>query len=166
MNWRRLAWLVILLLIVTISWAAIELKEIHKRIASVGGADDISEQLASLQEQIADQRERVVIFEDLALWPSGSDPMPWLTQQADDTNVQLIGVEHLPAEQALDYQNISINITVRGDYSPLGRFINRLEHSPNTLRINSLRIRYKEYTPDYLVMDLSLSYLQKMGEPS
>lgn len=168
MNWRRLAWLVILLMVVTIAWAVTELKGTYEKIASVGSkdTDHVSRQLTLLQERISVQREKLAGLENLTLWPPDSDPMTWLTQQADDTGVRIIGVKHLPVEQASIYQNIPVIITIRGDYNPLGRFINKLEHSSNSLRINSLRIRRKQYTPEHVVMDLSLSYFQKMGEPS
>lgn len=168
MNWRRLAWLVILLLVVTIVWAVTELKGTYAQIASVDSKDPdhASRQLTLLQERIAGQREKLAGIENLTLWPKDSDPIMWLTQQADDTGVRIIGVEHLPVEQASIYQNIPVTITISGDYNPLGRFINKLEHSSNLLRINSLRIRRRKYTLEHTVMDLSLSYFQKMGEPS
>ena len=127
---------------------------------------DQARQLTLLQERIAGQREKLAGIENLTLWPTNSDPMMWLTQQADDTGVRIIGVEHLPVEQTSIYQNVPVTITIRGDYNPLGRFINKLERSAKSLRINSLRIRRRKYTPEHVVMDLSLSYFQKMGEPS
>jgi hypothetical protein len=168
MNWRRISWLVILLLVFTATWAVVEIKGIYERMASMESrdSDTISQQLGVLQERIANQKERLEVLEKMALWPSDSDPMTWLTQQADDTGVQFIGVKHLPVERVSDYQSTSVNITIRGDYDPLGRFLNMLERSTNAMQINSLRIRRKEYGPEQLVMDLSLSYLRKAGKPS
>ena len=163
MNWRRFAWLVILLLIVTIAWAAMDLNEAYEKIASARSesGDDAVRRLMSLQKRIANHKESVENLEKLALWPPGTDLMSWLTQQANDSYVRIIGVEHPPAEKVLQYQHIPVKITVRGDYNLLGRFINKLEHSPNAVRVNSLRIRRKEYTPEHITMDLSLSYFQK-----
>ena len=55
MNWRRLAWLVILLLIVAIVWAAIDLKEMYEKIASarLKDTDNVDQRLASLREKRA-----------------------------------------------------------------------------------------------------------------
>ena len=92
--------------------------------------------------------------------------MSWLTHQLDDTCVQLIGVEHLPVELVLNYQNTPVNVTIRGDYDPLCRFINRLERSPSAVRINSLRIRRKEHNFEHVVMNLSLSCFQKVRKSS
>lgn len=168
MNWRRFAWLLIALLIVTIVWAAIELKEMYEKInyARSGSADDVGRRLASLRNRIANHKERVDSLEKLALWPPGVDLMSWLTQQANDSDVRIIGVEHPPVEKVSEYQRVHVKVTVRGDYNPLGRFINKLEHSPDTVRVNSFRIRRKEYTPEHVTMDLSLSYFQKTERSS
>jgi Tfp pilus assembly protein PilO len=168
MNWRRFAWLVIALLIVTIVWAAIDLKGMYEKINSAksGNADDVAQRLASLQNRIASHKARVDSLEKLALWPPEVELMSWLTQQADDADVRIIGVERPPVEEASEYQRVPVKITVNGDYHPLGRFINELERSSNTVRINSFRIRRKEYTPDHITMDLSLSYFQKAERSS
>ena len=160
--------MIILLLIVAIFWAVTELKGTYEKIASVesGDNDQASRQLTLLQERIAGQGEKLAEIEKLALWQPDSDPMEWLIHQADDTGVRIIGVEHLPVERASIYQNTPVTITVRGDYNPLGRFINRLERSSSALRINSLRIRRREYTPENVVMDLSLSYFHKVKKSS
>ena len=100
MNWRRLAWLVILLLIITIAWAAMDLNGVYEKIASArsGGDDGAARRLASLQKQIARYKKHVENLEELALWPPGVNLMAWLTQQANDLDVRIIGVEHLPIE--------------------------------------------------------------------
>jgi Tfp pilus assembly protein PilO len=87
--------------------------------------------------------------------------MLWVTQQADGLDVSIIGVERLPAKYVSVYSYMPINITVRGDYNPLGRFISNLERSPNMVRIDSFRIKRKEHTPEQVVMELSLSYFQR-----
>ena len=168
MNWRRLAWLVILLLIITIVWGAVDLNEINEKIASARSEDahDVSGLLVSLQKRLADHRQRIENLERFALWPPGADLMSWLTQQESDLDVRIIGVEHPPVEEVSQYQHIPVKITIRGDYNPLGKFINKLERSPSKVRIDSFRIRRKEYTPEHIIMDLSLSYLQKMERSS
>lgn len=164
MNWRRLVWLVILLLIFSIVWGGIELKGSYEELASARSDDtnSVTSQLLSLQKRIETHTAHLSDLEQLTLWKSDSDFMSWVTQQTDDTGVQVIGVEHLPVEQESDYQGISVTITIRGDYNPLGRFINKLERSPSAIKINSMRIRRKEYTPEHVVMDLSISYFQKV----
>lgn len=174
MSWRRLAWLIILLLLTTIVWGAIALKETYEKIDSKRseGAEDASKRLASLQTRLANHREYIENLEKLVLWPPGSDLMSWLTQQANESDVRIIGVEHPPVEEVSssysatreisEYRHVPVKITVTGGYSPLGRFINKLEHCPNAIRINSFRIRRKEYTPEHTTMDLSLSYFQKV----
>jgi Tfp pilus assembly protein PilO len=168
MNWRRLAWLVILLLITTIVWGAVDLKEMYEKIASASSEDthDVSRRLVSLEKRRANHGQRIESLEKLALWPSGESLMSWLTQQAHDSDVTIIGVEHLPVEEVSEYQHIPVKITIRGDYNPLGRFINKLERSPNKVRIDSFRIKRKEYTPEHVIMDLSLSYFQEMEKLS
>ena len=168
MSWRRLAWIVIMLLMVTIVLAGVELKKSYGRLDSAQSDDtnSIDLQLASLQKQIDSRRAHLSGLEKLTLWESETEFMSWVTQQADDTGVRVIGVEHLPVERESAYRNIPVKVTIRGDYNPLGRFINRLEHSPSAIKINSMRIRRKEYTPEHVTMDLSMSYFQKTGESS
>ncbi len=162
MNWRRFAWLIIILLVFTIVWAGIELKREYDKIAAakLRDRDDMSQRLASIQKRIAGQRDYIRNLEEVALWPSEEDPMSWFTQQANDSNVSIIGVEHTAVEQIPEYRHVPVKITLRGDYNPLGRFINKLEHSQNMVRIDSLRIRYNEYAPEHITMELSLSYFQ------
>ncbi len=164
MNWRRFAWLIIILLVFTIVWAGIELKREYDKIAAakLRDRDDMSQRLASIQKRIAGQRDYIRNLEEVALWPSEEDPMSWFTQQANDSNVSIIGVEHTAVEQIPEYHHVPVKITLRGDYNPLGKFINRLEHSQNMVRIDSLRIRYNEYTPEHITMELSLSYFQRI----
>jgi hypothetical protein len=164
MNWRRFAWLIVILLVFTIVWAAIELKREYDRIAiaKLKDKDDPSRRLASIQKRIAGHREYIKSLEEVALWPSEEDPMSWFTQQANDSNVSIIGVEHPAVEQVPEYHYVPVKITLRGDYNPLGRFINKLERSQNMVRIDSLRIRYNEYAPEHITMELSLSYFQRI----
>ena len=166
MNWKRLSWLVIVLLIATIVWGAVDLKKTHERIASArsASADDAGWRLASIQGKFANHREHIENLEKLALWPSGAVPMSWLTQQVNGSDIQIVGVEHPPVEKVSEYRHVPVKLSVRGNYNSLGRFINKLEHSPYAVRINSLRIRRKEYTPEHVTMDLSLSYFQTVEE--
>ena len=166
MNWRRLAWFLILLLMVTIVLAGIELKESYDELDAARSDDtqSVDLNLVSLQKRIEARKAHLSGLEKLTLWESETEFMSWVTQQADDTGVRVIGVDHLPVEQVSDYRNIPVNVTIRGDYNPLGRFINRLEHSPSAIKINSMRIRRKEYTPEHVTMDLSMSYFQKVVE--
>ena len=156
-----------ILLIGVVVWEAIDLKGMYGKIASARSedADDADQRLASLRGQLVDYRGYIENLEELALWQPETDPMSWLTQQADDSDVQIIGVEHQPVEDISGYQHVPVKITVRGDYNPLGRFINKLEYSPNAVRIDSFRIRRKQYTPEHITMDLSLSYFQKLEKP-
>ena len=168
MKWRKFTWLVIPLLIFIIVWLSAEINGAYEKIDSAksGDADNINQHPASLQKRIANYREQIEKLEKFAIWQPGADVMSWLTQQANKSGVGIIGVEHLPTEEFAEYQHIPIKITIRGDYNPLGRFINKLEHSPNAVRINSFRIKRKEYTPKHITMDLSLSYFQKVGMSS
>ena len=166
MTWRRLAWIVILLLIVSIAWGAFALRRSYEELSSVRADDtsSVAAQLASLQERIDAHTYHLSGIEHRTLWDSESDFMSWVTKQADDTGVQIIGVEHLPAEDESDYRSVSVNVTIRGDYHPLGRFINQIERSSSVIRINSMRIHRKEYTPEHVVTDLSIAYFQKVVE--
>lgn len=165
MNWRRFVWIISLLLIAIIAWELADLRGIYRKIASVRSesSDDPGQILLSLQQQVASQRKYLESLEKIAIWQPGLDLMTWLTQQADALNVKIIGLEQKPVEKLLEYQRVPFSITVRGDYNPLGRFINKLEHSPNAVRIDSLRIRRKESTPEYITTDISLSYFQVSG---
>ena len=169
MNWRRLAWLAILLLITTIVWEVVAIKGMYEKIASAKPEDahDVSRRLVSLEKRRADHRQRIESLEKLALWPPEADLMSWLSSQANDSDVTIIGVEHPPVEKVSEYQHIPVEITIRGDYNSLGRFINKLEHSPpNKVRIDSFRVRRKEYTPEHVTTELSLSYFQEMERSS
>ena len=163
MNWRRFSWLLILLLIVTIVWAVVELKDKYERISAVRSKniDEPDRRLISLQNRIADRKKHIKSLEKPALLPVETSLMAWLTQQAEDLGVSIIGVEHPPVENISEYRHVPVKITVRGDYNPLGRFINKIERFQSMVRIDSFRIRRKEYAPEHVIMDLSLSYFQR-----
>jgi len=163
MNWRRLAWLLTILIIFTIIWAAIELKDKHEKIAyeKPKDAELTDQELASLKKRIQDQRELLNRLEKSNLWSKDQDLVSWLNQQANASDTRIIGVEHPPSEKLSEYRRVYVKITVRGDYNPLGRFVNRLEYSPNAIHIDSFRIKRRDYSPEYVAMDIWLSYLQK-----
>ncbi len=168
MNWRKFIWLIIVLLIAAVIWKAADLKDAYEKIASTksGDSDDAEQRLESLQKKLADQKRRAENLEKFALWQTGEDFMSWLTQQADDSSVRIIGVERSPVEKVQEYRHVPVNITAAGDYSALGRFVNQLERSSSKIRINSFRMRRKKETSAQVTMDISLSYFQKAeGSP-
>ena len=117
----------------------------------------------SLQKDTAKQKEYLDYIEKSTLWQSGTDPLSWLTQQADGLGIQVTGVDRLPITKVLEYGQMPINITIKGNYNLLGMFINRLERSANAFKIESLRTGRKESSPDQTTMILSLSYFRRVG---
>lgn len=162
MNSKRLTWLAITLLIVMIAWAILSLRKDYEKITAIDvkGSEDLIQYIAATQKNIASQREYIKKLEKIALWPIQADIMSWLTQQADNLSVKVIGVEYLPVEKLSKYQSININLSVRGNYNDLGRFINALERSPYAVGINSFRMLRKESTPEYITMNISLSCIK------
>jgi hypothetical protein len=168
MIWRRFAWLLVILFIAIIIWEVVEIKRLRSDINSISSNDvnNSLQSLISIQSKISERVEHIENLEESALWGNKDDPVSWITHQADASMVKVIGVEHIPAEQVSEYQHTTVKIIVQGDYNPLGRFINLLERSPNALKINSFRIKRKEYTPEHIIMDLSLSYFHKPEKSS
>ncbi len=172
MTWRRFAWLIVFLLIVTAIWLSVDLKgvyeRINKRITSSGSESgtDAERRLTALQRELANRGEYIDNLEKRTLWQSDADLMSWLTGQANDSDVKIIGVERLPAEEILEYQRIRVKLTVTGDYGSLGSFLNKVERSPNAVKVDSFRMRRKEDAPEDVTMDLSLSYFRKLEKSS
>ena len=100
MTWRRLTWIVILLLVVSVAWGAFALRRAYEELSSARSDDTSSAaaQLASLQGRIKAHTANLSGIEQHTLWESDTDFMSWVTQQADDTGVQVIGVERQPVD--------------------------------------------------------------------
>jgi len=157
-------------------WMSISLKKNYEKLGSIESesADNPVSHLLALQKQISSQKEHLENLEKNGLWPKNLDVLSWLTKQADDSNVKIIGVDYPPAEENLKYHNINISLNVRGDYNPLAIFINKLERSQNPILISSLRIKRKESAfsakysanalaePEYVTMEISLSCFKKL----
>lgn len=163
MRFRRVVWILIILLTTVIIWEIIQLKENYRKIADAKPKDDskITQRMMELQKDISDQTTLVGKIENIAIWDQENDPLLWVSGQAKKSAVSVIGIEHFPAEKISVYERIPVNIEIRGDYNTLSRFINELERSDKKLRIDSLRIRYKEHTSDKLTMDVLISYFVK-----
>ena len=162
MNWKRIYWVIILLLVVLITGQIMYLKVTYRKIAFIGTVDS-KDYLTSLQEGAAKQKEYLDYVEKVSLWQPGIDPLSWLTQQADELGLKVTRVECPPTVKISEYEQVLINVTIRGDYNLLGIFINKLERSTNAFRIDSLRMGRKESSPDQTIVALSLSYFRKAG---
>ncbi len=166
MNLRKALWILIILLIAIIIWETVRLKENYKKIvASDSDIDDeITKNYLKLKKKVHDQTTLIEKLEKIATWNQENDLLSLVSSEAIRTTVNVVGIEHLPSEKALGYERIPVNIIVRGDYNALGKFINELERYEKKLRIESLRVRYKERKPEELIMDVLISYFIK-SEP-
>ena len=165
MNWKRIYWVLILLLTALVVWQLMDLKVTYRKIAFIKakGISDSNIALTSVQKSVTKQKE-YLDYVETALWQPGTDPLSWLTQQTDELGLQVAGIERLPIATVSEYEQVPINITIKGDYNLLGMFINRLERYTNTFKIDSLRMGRKESSPDQTIMTLSLSYYRKVGK--
>ena len=165
MYWKQIYWGIIFLLVVLITWQIMDLKVTYQKIAFIRskGTVDSKDYLTLLQKGAAKQKEYLDYVEKVSLWQPGIDPLSWLTQQADELGLKVTRIEHPPTVKISEYEQVLINITIRGDYNLLGIFINKLERSTNAFRIDSLRMGRKESFPDQTIMALSLSYFRKAG---
>lgn len=166
MNFRKVVWILIILLIIVTIWEIISLKENYKKIADTKSDDDdtITKRLEYLQKEVNYQANIIGKIENIAIWDQENDPLLWISRQAARSVVNIVGIEHFPPEKSSNYERIPVNIVVRGDYNALGKFINKLERAEKKLRIDSLRARYKEHKPEELTMDVLISYFIK-SEP-
>ena len=166
MNRKRIYWLLIFPLTALVVWQAMDLKVTYRKIAFIKGRgiSDSNIALTSVQKSVTKQKEYLDYVERNAIWKPGTDPLSWLTQQADELGLKVAGVERLPTSRVSEYEQAPINITIRGDYNLLGMFINRLERYTKTFKIDSLRMGRKESSPDQTIMTLSLSYYRKVGK--
>ncbi len=160
MNLRKTLWILIILLIAIIIWEIVNLKENYKNIAIAKpkNNDTITKNLVYLQKEISDQINLLEKIENIATWNQENDPLSWISRQAIESAVNVVGIEHFPSEKYPNYERIPVNIVLRGDYNALGKFINELERSKKKLRIDSLRVRYKERKLEELTMDVLISY--------
>lgn len=163
MNLRKALWILIILLIAIIIWETINLKENYGKMVALDSDinDEIAKRILNLQEKVNNQKTTIAELEKIATWNQENYPLSWVSSKAIRTTVNIVGIEHLPSEKALGYERIPVNIIVRGDYNALGKFINELERSEKKLRIDSLRVRYKERKPEELIMDVLISYFIK-----
>jgi len=127
------------------------------------GTVDSKDYLTLLQKGAVKQKEYLDYVEKVSLWQSEIDPLSWLTQQADELGLKVTRVERPPTVKISEYEQVLINVTIRGDYNLLGIFINKLERSTNAFRIDSLRMGRKEFSPDQTIVALSLSYFRRAG---
>jgi hypothetical protein len=153
-----------MILVAMITWQIMDLKITHHKISFVTSKkiSDSNGSLTSLQKNAVKQKDYFDYVEKVALWKEDEDPLSWLTQQANEIGLQVIGVERLATDRILDYEQSSFKISIRGDYDRIGMFVNRLEHSTNAFKINSFRMVRKDSTPDQTTMTLSLSYFRRV----
>ncbi len=166
MKLRKIVWILIILLIIVTIWEIINLKKNYKEIANKKSEDDdkIKGNLIDLQRKVGNQENVIKKIENIAIWNQENDTLSLISRQAIKSAVKVVGIEHFPTEKNSNYERIPVNVTIRGNYSALGKFINELERSEKKLRIDSLRIRYKEHKPEELTMDVLISYFIK-NEP-
>jgi Tfp pilus assembly protein PilO len=160
---KKLSWVLIFLLVPIISIEIIDIVLIHQKgaITEIKNVDQITDKIAPLQRKIERHTEYINNLERYAVWSSEPDPISWVAQQAIDANVEIVGLEYSSVEKISEYKKIPVDITIRGNYNTLGRFINKLEHSQNAIKINSLRAICKDSTPEQITANLNLSYFQK-----
>lgn len=166
MNFRKVVWILIILLIIVTILEIISLKENYKKIADTKSDDNdtIAKRLEYLQKEVNYQANIIGKIENIAIWDQENDPLLWISRQAARSVVNIVGIEHFPPEKSSNYERIPVNIVVRGDYNALSKFINKLERAEKKLRIDSLRARYKGHKPEELTMDVLISYFIK-SEP-
>ena len=158
--------LLIVLLIIVIVFEILDIRSQRKKLSQAKSMmpGTASYDPTSLRKAVVEHEKCVDRLEILALWSSEQDFVSWLTIQADDSGVQIVGLEYLPVYNKPQYRQVSVMVTLRGTYNPLGRFINRLERSSNMIKIDSLNALCKDSTPDQITMSLWLSYFQKANE--
>lgn len=178
---KRIYWVLILLLTALVVWQVMDLKVTYRKIAFIKarGVSSSNVALTSVQKSVAKQKEYLGYVERNAIWKPGTDPLSWLTGQAGELGLKVVGVERLPTSRISEYEQVPLSITVKGDYNLLGMLINRLERfsfrsqrrlgvteeqNTNTFKIDSLRMGRKESSPDQTIMTLSLSYYRKVGK--
>ncbi len=164
MKSKRIYWIAIIILAVMVTWQIMDFKVTSHKISFVTSKklSDTNKSLTSLQKNAAKQKDYLDYVEKVALWKTNVDPLSWLTQQANEIGLQIIGVERLATVRISDYEQTPFKISVRGDYDRIGMFVNKLEHSTNAFKINSLRMGRKDSTPDQTNITLSLSYFRRV----
>jgi Tfp pilus assembly protein PilO len=166
MKLRNIYWILIILLVGVIVLEILDIRSLHGKVILVKSKmpREIADDFVSLKNTVTEHKGYIDKLEEHALWPSGQDMVSWLAKQAADSGVQIVGLQYLPADNISQYKQVPVTVTLRGTYNPLGRFINRMERSPNALKIDSLNALCKDRTPDQITMDLSLTYFQKVNE--
>jgi len=161
MRWIRLSWIIIFILAVVTIWELFELRTAYQKLALARSKydDGSTASLLDVQRDVSSQKEYLESMEKIATWSKDSDPVSWLSQQAVNTGTTVVGLDSFSKERDSDYEKIRFIIRVRGSYNALGRFINKLEHSPNAVKIESMRIKYN--TSEQLTLDVLMAYFRK-----
>jgi len=114
----------------------------------------IDHQLKSLREDINLKIHRLAFLEEQALSSQNEDLISWMTEQAEVSRTQMIGVEHLKERQVEQYLYSPIEFTFRGDYQSLGKLVNQLERSQYPMKLDYLSVATRENSPGSLVMNI------------
>jgi len=114
----------------------------------------IDHQLKSLREDINLKMHRLAFLEEQALLSQNKDLISWMTEQAEVSKTQMIGVEHLKERQVEQYLYSPIEFTFRGDYQSLGQLVNQLERSQYLMKLDYLSVATRENSHGSLVMNI------------
>ena len=132
----------------------------------------IDHQLKSLREDINLKMHRIAFLEEQALSSQnpksgdlGYDLISWMTEQAEVSKTEMIGVEHLKERQVEQYFYSPIEFTFRGDYQSLGKLVNQLERSQYPMKLDYLSVATRENSPESLIMNIVLCSISTIGEP-
>ncbi|MBC8233036.1 hypothetical protein H8E77_26120 [bacterium] len=125
----------------------------------------IDHQLKSLREDINLKMHRIAFLEEQALSSQNEDLISRMTEQAEVSKTQMIGVEHLKERQVEQYFYSPIEFTFRGDYQSLGKLVNQLERSQYPMKLDYLSVATRENSPESLIMNIVLCSISTIGEP-
>lgn len=112
-------------------WEGRELWSLNSKLNSMPDVNlrEVNAYLSDLKKEFKRIKENLIAVEEKALWRENEDLVSWVTEQTNGMGAQIVGVEYAGRRKVDGYIYTSMKFTLRGDYHPLSRFVNRLERS-------------------------------------
>ena len=112
-------------------WEGRELWSLNSKLNNMPDVDlmKVNAYLSDLKKEFKRMKKDLIAVEKKALWRKDEDLVSWVTEQTNGMGAQIVGVEYAGRRKVDGYVYTSMKFTLRGDYHPLSRFVNRLERS-------------------------------------
>lgn len=105
----------------------------------------LREDLARMESQLTSMLERIPES------PREADFLAQISELADDVGLQIVDYRPGTISELSKYNRMQVNLTSRGSYASICRFLNRLSRMSRLCRVTKLVIDAKQQEPPYRV---------------